>query len=121
MWDQNDDRLIYRDIEVIIKSVLNDPESNVFKAIHPNEWQWDLKNQLMAGVLDQLRALNWRVAGASEQEFPEPIERPGVEKKEQDLLFDNVLSIGGVSTQGGGLNRDTIVDAREWLGWESEL
>lgn len=100
---------------VVIESESQNPNSAIHRALNP-EWAWDLKAQLMAHAADLLATLTWQNGGGDEVDRPDRIERPGVvnEKKERNLLFDNGMN------PAANLDPDTIVDARDWLGWEVE-
>ena len=61
-------------------SMMVQPESWVFRKMHP-DWMWGVEHQLLAGVVDEVRALRWMLSRDGERGLnrPAPIPRPGVE------------------------------------------
>ena len=49
-----------------------------------DEVDWDLNTQLLAGVFDQLATANWQRAGDEKAKRPDPLPRPGVNKRSAD-------------------------------------
>lgn len=52
-------------------------ESATFRELNPDESVWGLPEQLLAAVVDVLRAANYQRGGSKGQK-PKPIPRPGV-------------------------------------------
>lgn len=75
--------------------------SALMRSIHGDESYWGLNEQLLAAAVDTLRVSNWQRAGGK-GEHPDPIERPGVEPKNQKM---------DAMDQG---------EALDWLGWTLE-
>ena len=91
-----------------------DPGSYLWKAARGADWPWDMQAQLVATLIDVTREQTWALSGGGERDRPEPIERPGVARK-QDVLTATTLADG---SRGAGLDPATIEDPRDWLGWE---
>lgn len=58
-------------------------DSALVREIHGEALVWDITNQLLAAVADQLAIANWQRAGGKKADRPKPIPRPGIEKPKQ--------------------------------------
>lgn len=102
-------RLAWRDLYVICYTNMGDPTSLLAQALNPEFGQWgSMTDQLLAETVDTLHAISWQLGGGKGPR-PDPIERPG--RKKKNLLLDPNASSGFK-----GLDRQTIVDPRDWLG-----
>lgn len=87
--------LSWRDLLVIIhKAPLG---SAVHRAMDPDA-DWDLRNHLLAEVVDSLHAANWQRSGSSANR-PEPVPRPGVRPERENY------------------QPMTVEETLDWLGW----
>ena len=95
------DDLPWVDAQVIIRYA--DEKSPLGRAVNP-DFMWGLQEQLMAEMVDTLHWLKWAKTEAARHRrgMPEPLPRPGVEKKEV---------IGDVAVD--------IDDLDDLLGWGS--
>lgn len=52
--------------------------------MYPDEWQWGLKEQLLASLLDVQRWIQWTKTEAAQKKDPppDPIPRPGIKPPE---------------------------------------
>lgn len=91
------DRLSWDDVIALIATA--GPDSAIVRDARKDEWEWDLTNQLLAFIADQLKMSAWDGKGAR----PKPIPRPGVEGKEMETA--------GVKPEG--LSK---AEMDEWLG-----
>lgn len=91
------DRLSWDDVIALIATA--GPDSAIVRDARKDEWEWDLTNQLLAFIADQLKMSAWDGKGAR----PEPIPRPGVDGKEMETA--------GVKPEG--LSK---AEMDEWLG-----
>lgn len=55
-------------------------ESALVREIHGEALVWDITNQLLASIADQLAIANWQRAGGKKADRPKPIPRPGIEQ-----------------------------------------
>jgi hypothetical protein len=83
------------------------PKCALMRAVHPDEWEWDLEAQLSALIVDSIRHHEWQsarltpgVKGLS-QNPPPPIPRPGVEPAEKKYGRD-VLPMDEMAEWLGG-------------------
>jgi hypothetical protein len=58
-------------------------ESALVRDIYGDALMWDINNQLLAAIADQLAIANWQRSGGKKSERPKPIPRPGIEKPKQ--------------------------------------
>ena len=91
------DRLSSDDVIALIATA--GPDSAIVRDARKDEWEWDLTNQLLAFIADQLKMSAWDGKGAR----PKPIPRPGVDGKEMETA--------GVKPEG--LSK---AEMDEWLG-----
>ena len=91
------DRLSWDDVIALIAPA--GPDSAIVRDARKDEWEWDLTNQLLAFIADQLKMSAWDGKGAR----PKPIPRPGVDGKEMETA--------GVKPEG--LSK---AEMDEWLG-----
>ena len=91
------DRLSWDDVIALIATA--GPDSAIVRDARKDEWEWDLTNQLLAFIADQLKMSAWDGKGAR----PEPIPRLGVDGKEMETA--------GVKPEG--LSK---AEMDEWLG-----
>lgn len=75
--------------------------SALTRALNPDDYGWNLPEQLLALGVDQLAIANWQRAGGKKSKlpYPKPIERPGV----RPTRF--------------GKAPISIDDMADWLGW----
>lgn len=72
------DRVSWDDVIALIATA--GPDSAIVRDARKDEWEWDLTNQLLAFIADQLKMSAWDGKGAR----PKPIPRPGVDGKEME-------------------------------------
>lgn len=72
----------WRDLQIFIEYLDND--SCLVAVVHPERAGWTKPNMLLAELIDTARIHLWlnTKAGQEGRDFPEPIERPGIKKKE---------------------------------------
>lgn len=115
LWDADDDRLTWRDLLVLVHEWLSrEPDSHTARAARGEDWPWGMQEHLLAAAVDATRLQTWSLGGGRSNDKPDPIERPGVTAGAKDILTASG-SVGGI--QGGGLDKDTLQDPRDWLGW----
>jgi hypothetical protein len=89
----------WRDLLVVIRQ--SSPESALFRALNPKDFQWGLSELLLAEIADAANVANWQRGGGKRRDYPKPIPRPGVEPDEQKY----------------GAKPIPIDEMAEWLGW----
>lgn len=77
--------------------------SALTRALNPDDYGWNLLEQLLASGVDQLAVANWQRAGGKQSRipYPKPIERPGT----RPTRF--------------GKDPISIEDMDAWLGWNN--
>jgi len=86
----------------LLAIVRQSPRSSaLFRAMHPEEAEWGLAEQLLAYNADLLSVGNWQRAQGAKKDYPKPIPRPGVEAPEKKY----------------GKGAISIEDMQSWLGW----
>lgn len=75
--------------------------SALFRAMHPEEHEWNLPELLLAEIADAVRVANWQRGEGKRADYPKPIPRPGVKAASTTYGKDAI----------------PISDMAEWLGW----
>lgn len=99
VWDIESQALSWFDLKCFVRFLPMD--SALMRSLHGDDSYWGLKEQLLAAAVDTLRVANWQ-RGEGKGDEPEPIERPGVESKNQKM---------------DGMDE---AEALDWLGWTLE-
>ncbi|AER47572.1 tail assembly chaperone [Mycobacterium phage DS6A] len=75
----------WRDLRIIVEH--SGVESELFRAMHPEEAGWTPTNMLLAAIVDVLRWLQWARTkdGQAGRNMPEPIKRPGVHGRKRPV------------------------------------
>lgn len=68
-------QLTYHELSVFIRT--SGPGTAYARQVLGEDSAWDLRNQLLAGIYDQLAAANWQRSGGKGPR-PKPLPRPGV-------------------------------------------
>lgn len=89
----------WADLYVVIRQSPRD--SALFRAMNPDDHEWDLPSLLLAEIADGVNVGNWQRGGGKRRDYPKPIPRPGVEPDSK--------------TYGKGAI--PIDEMAEWLGW----
>jgi Family of unknown function (DUF5361) len=95
--------LSWRDLLVIFR--MAEPPSRIFSAVHGDDAQWGLPEQLLASMADDLSWLVWAKTedGQKNRNRPDRIPRPGVKpNKDRKQIGSAPLPIDQMA---------------EWLGW----
>lgn len=97
--DVGTDRLSWSDVYTLLSQA---PRSSaLFRALYPEEHEWNLTSLLLAEVVDAVRVANWQRGSGKRADYPKPIPRPGVTPES--------------TTYGKGAV--PIDEMAEWLGW----
>ncbi|MFK0057999.1 hypothetical protein ACIQTN_02020 [Streptomyces werraensis] len=85
----------------LLAIVRQSPRSSaLYRAMHPEEAEWGMQEQLLAYCADLLAAGNWQRGQGKAKDYPKPIPRPGIET---DKRF--------------GKDAISIDEMADWLGW----
>lgn len=86
----------------LLAIVQQSPRSSaLFRAMHPEEAEWGMQEQLLALVADYLAAGNWQRGQGSKKNYPKPIPRPGVTSPDKKF----------------GQEAVSMEEMKAWLGW----
>lgn len=71
------DALTWADLLTIVQQ--SDRSTALYRAMNPEDHQWDLATLLLAEIGDALNVANWQRGGGKKRDYPKPYPRPGVE------------------------------------------
>ncbi|BDB58990.1 MULTISPECIES: hypothetical protein [Rhodococcus] len=72
-------KLSYWDLLCVFRWLKSD--SALMRLRHPDSWQWNLIEYLLAGIFDGIQGGNWQRAGNKNTPKPKPLPRPGIDGK----------------------------------------
>lgn len=74
----------WRDLRIFVKFV--GVRSNLYRKLFPESADWDLRNQLLAAIIDTMHDQWWLRCGGEDSGYPrpDPLPRPGVGKRKGD-------------------------------------
>lgn len=84
------------------------PTSAVARAVDAQQSAWGIGEHLAALTLDELRVANWQRANGKKQDYPKPVERPGVVNPDRE-----VTTFGSEPV--------SIQEMNDFLGWDQEM
>jgi hypothetical protein len=84
-------------------------ESALARSLFGADYEWRLKEQILAGISDSLRVLVWQQTadGHKGKNQPKPMPRPGIEPDEDQTTY--------------GKDAVSIEEMNAFLGWESQM
>lgn len=78
-------RLSYWDLLCVFRWLPGD--SALMRLRHPESWQWNLIEYLLAGIFDGIQGGNWQRGGNKHAPKPKPLPRPGVTGKKSNTTL----------------------------------
>lgn len=91
------DRVTYGDVYVILTEASE--ESPISRAIHGEWYGWGIREELLAGIFDQLQYARYEQHGKGKE--PEPFPRPGKAHRGSGSQMGSVVSEPGLFTPEG--------------------